>query len=271
MLVSLATESARHDADNEDFVGATPNALVLLDGAGSAGADSGCLHGVAWYSRQLGATLLGELAAPRASTLQHVLRQSIADVTSRHGGCCDITHPGTPSATVLITRVRDGVLEYLVLADSVLVIETTRGVKAISDGREASVGDRYRHALEASPTGSPEHAQALQDYITAMRSHRNQPGGFWVASVEPAAADEALSGEIPASDIRALALLSDGAGRLADPFGLADWPEILRILDEEGPRRLVRQTREAELTDQDRMRWPRGKVHDDATAAYVRI
>lgn len=74
--------------------------------------------------------------------------------------------PGTPSATVLMTHVRDGVLECLVLADSVLVIETTRGMQTISDDREASVGDRYR----------------------------NQPGGFWVASVEPAAADEALSG-----------------------------------------------------------------------------
>jgi len=68
--------------------------------------------------------------------------------------------------------------------------------------------------------------------------------------------------------MRAAAVLSDGASRLVDRFGLARWEDVLKTLDTLGPRELLRQVREAEMGDLDGSRWPRGKVHDDATVAY---
>ena len=47
---------------NEDFVAAVPTAAVLLDGAGIAGTESICRHGVAWYTHRLGGVLLGRLS-----------------------------------------------------------------------------------------------------------------------------------------------------------------------------------------------------------------
>ncbi|MEU7588420.1 hypothetical protein AB0A95_19270 [Micromonospora sp. NPDC049230] len=46
MHVSLATSAGRADRPNEDFVGAVPGAVVLLDGAGIPEAGSLCHHGV---------------------------------------------------------------------------------------------------------------------------------------------------------------------------------------------------------------------------------
>ncbi|MFI7690617.1 hypothetical protein ACIBQ6_16205 [Nonomuraea sp. NPDC049655] len=62
MRVTFATQAAPGRA-NEDFVAATPDAAVLLDGAGTPpGSDSGCSHGVAWYSRTLGSTLIASIS-----------------------------------------------------------------------------------------------------------------------------------------------------------------------------------------------------------------
>ncbi|MFE9204091.1 hypothetical protein [Micromonospora sp. NPDC007230] len=66
----------------------------------------------------------------------------------------------------------------------------------------------------------------------------------------------------------AAALLSDGASRLADRFDLTDWAGLLEILHDHGPAELIHRVRAAEDSDPHGTRWPRGKTHDDATAAY---
>lgn len=54
MRVTIASAPARAGRLNEDFVGATSTAVVLVDGAGVPGAESVCRHGVAWYATRLG-------------------------------------------------------------------------------------------------------------------------------------------------------------------------------------------------------------------------
>ena len=65
------------------------------------------------------------------------------------------------------------------------------------------------------------------------------------------------------------ALLSDGAARAVDPFGLGDWQDVLTILAAAGPGELIRQVRAAETADPAGLRWPRNKIHDDAAAILI--
>jgi len=102
-----------------------------------------------------------------------------------------------------------------------------------------------------------------------QRRHRNHPDGFWVASTDPAAAQHALTDIVPREGLRRAAVLSDGATRLVDRFGLLEWPSFLHVLAEQGPDAILAQVRAAEASDPDGQRWPRGKRHDDATAAYL--
>ena len=104
-----------------------------------------------------------------------------------------------------------------------------------------------------------------------MRGFRNHPGGFWVASSNPDAADHALTGSYGPADLRSALLLSDGASRLTDRFDLATWPQLIQVVTDHGPQALIRQVRAAEHTDPNGQRWPRGKAHDDATALHCRI
>ncbi|MGO1056463.1 protein phosphatase 2C domain-containing protein [Crossiella sp. CA198] len=272
MKLGIATEPARAGRENEDFVAAVPGAVVLLDGAGSAGADSGCKHGVAWYSRQLGARLVFGILESETADLRAVLSEAISAVADTHRHECDLSHPGTPSATVLLMRTCGDYVDYLALADSTLIVQgSSSSLTVVTDDREEHVGKKYRHDMDATPNGSEEHALALKKYIESMRHHRNQEGGFWVASTDPDAAAEAIVGQVESRQVRALALLSDGATRLVDRFDLMSWDGLMDLLEQGGPEELIRRTREAERSDEHGRRWPRGKAYDDASAAYVRL
>jgi hypothetical protein len=269
VLVSLATDPSVPDWPNEDFTAVTPDVAVLVDGAGSPGGrENGCVHGVAWYAATLGACLAAG-ATGTQTPLADVLADAIRQVSQAHTGTCDLSHANTPSATAILVRATGDVLEYAVLADSVLVLQPKTGEpEIISDSRLEHVAAKLRPDYSALRVGTPEREAAAQAYVAKLGAARNRPGGFWVAAADPAAAHEALTGSSPIRDLAAVGLLSDGAGRLADRYNVATWPQIASILAEYGPGELIRQLRAAEAADSEGIRWPRSKIRDDATAVY---
>ncbi|WP_060887263.1 hypothetical protein [Streptomyces caniscabiei] len=269
MRVTLATLPAEPHGDNEDFAAAAPGAAVLLDGAGVGGAKTGCTHGVAWFSGTLGGLLLRDITAHPARPLVACLADSIGLVRALHEDSCDLDYRASPTSTVVAVRTGGGVLEYLVLGDSSLLLaDRAGGTAVVTDRRLDEVGKRLRGPVDALPTGSQEHAAALAEYRHALTGFRNRPGGFWIAGPDARAAEHALTGAVPLNSLTSLTLLSDGATRLVDRFGLVGWAEVLSVLDSSGPGELIRRVREVETADPDGRRWPRGKAHDDATALH---
>ncbi|MFD9542322.1 integrase [Streptomyces sp. NPDC060022] len=257
MRVSMSSAAARVGRVNEDFTGAVPTAAVLVDGAGIPGSESTCRHGVAWYAGRLGGRLLGLLSLVRDRSLPTLLAEAIEQVTDDHRDTCDVADPIAPSATVAVLRVTDGLIEYLVLGDSFLVLDRAGGGPlVVSDPREVTISRSFLPALEAAPKGSEEYHGVLRD----LRANRNRAGGFWVAKNDPRAADEAVTGSCPAHGLTAAALLSNGAGRIVDRFGLTDWPGAMALLASSGPAEVVRRVRQAEALH--------AVAADDATIAY---
>ncbi len=237
MRVTLASDAGTPGWPNEDFAAVAPGAAVLLDGATQVprDADSGCVHGVAWYARSLGAALLAEILAGPAAPLADALAAAIGQVRARHSGSCDLSSPRTPCATVTALRRGGDGIDYLVLSDSTVAADLAggRAPVIITDERRAG---RYR-----------------------------------VAAASPEAARNSLTGVFPLAGLRGVALLSDGAARLTDHYGLISWPAVVALLRESGPGELIRQVRAAEASDADCSRWPRHKPGDDATAIYWRL
>ena len=188
-----------------------------------------------------------------------------------HADTCDLSHPGSPSATVAILREQPETVDYLVLGDTTILLEEPTGIRVITDDRLENVaavqhGDMHQHA-----TGSADHARSFAELVTEQRRHRNHPDGFWVASTDPGAAQHALTDTVARNGLRRAAVLSDGATRLVDRFGLLDWPGFLDVLAEQGPDAIISQVRAAEDSDPNGQRWPRGKRHDDASAAFCHL
>jgi hypothetical protein len=65
--------------------------------------------------------------------LTTALRTAIIVVADRHRDTCDLHHPGSPSATVVALRQIGDQLDYPVLADSVLLLNTGSSVRAVTD------------------------------------------------------------------------------------------------------------------------------------------
>jgi hypothetical protein len=262
----MATSPGDAGQPNQDFVGAVPGAVVLLDGAGIPGTGSICSHGVAWYTHRLGGALLSRLSPDNGQDLAAILAAAIDEIADDHRGTCDITHPSSPQATVLIVRTRDGRLDHLVLADSFLVLAEVGGdPEVITDEREVSARRVCTAPLAGVPRGTPEYDRVRDSCIEALWARRNQPGGYWIAKDDPHAAAEAVMGSRPLQDLSSAALLSNGAARIVNPYGLTDWPGVVDLLGSGGPADVIRRVRQAEAG---MPAGPEAPVPDDATVAH---
>ena len=259
--VSVASEPGNPGVRNDDWAGATASGIaVVVDGVTESG-ETGCVHGTAWYVHQLGSRIIAS-AGTRARTLADSLAEAIAEVRAGHGGGCDLSHPGSPAATVAALRVRDDVVEYLVLSDAVVVLDTGPEPLVVTD-------PSARLALPELAADAARGTQTLATLIEAQQRLRNRPGGYWLAQHDPQAAAHALTGSV--ANVDGAVLLTDGAALLVTDFGAISWRELLDVVYASGPAGLLAATREVELRDASRTVWPRYKTHDDATAIALRF
>lgn len=265
MLYTAASSPGDPATPSEDWFSVTPDLIVVLDGA-TVRTDTGCEHGLPWYVHQLG-TRLTDLAS--YSALDVALFHAIAHVAEMHPDC-DLAHPGTPSAAVGIIRNRNGMQQRLVLGDITVVTETDTDLWAVSDARVSRTAAIQRAEADLHPLGSPEKARAIAEMKPLELAARNRPGGYYIAAADPLAAQEALYSEVPLEDIRRFAVLSDGAARYVDLFGLSSWREALAFLEFSGPEKFIEMVRMAEQGDPLGIQYPRNKGGDDATAVFVR-
>jgi len=264
MRVTMATSQGNPRGDNEDFVAAVPNAVVLLYGAGISGIEDICRHGVAWYTHHLGGALIARLSREDGRDLRDILGEAIEEVTDDHRDTCDVTNPSSPSATVALLRVNEETADYLVLSDSFVLLENKDSTtRVITDDREVAIRQRFTAPMLATVKDTPDYEHAREEAIKGFRASRNQPGGFWVAKNDPGAAQEAVVGSVPNADVVSATLLSNGASRIVDRFGLTDWPGVVAMLGNDRPAAIIEKVREAEAND--------GQEADDATIAYCEL
>jgi hypothetical protein len=163
----------------------------------------------------------------------------------------------------------DDTIDYLVLADTVIVLDHGDKLTIVTDDRVSQVAEEAHAETRRHTVGSPEHARAVSQLSRTQRQSRNHPGGYWVAAADPVAARQARTGSTMPDQVRRAAVLTDGASRLVDSFGVATWDQLLDQLATEGPARLIARVRELERSDLAGARWPRYKASDDATAVYM--
>lgn len=239
---------------NEDLAASGPDWVAVLDGATPMrGVPTGCRHDVPWLVRGLAAALGQRLTRSAAAdtaggpdALAGLVAEAIDEVRGAHAGTCDLANPDSPSSTLAVVRIRERHLDYLVLCDSPVLLRRR-------DGSLTLLADSRLTAIPRPRTAA---------MVAALR---NQPGGFWVASTDPGAAWQTVRGSVPLADVREAALFSDGVTRLTEWYRYP-WAALLDRLQASGPAGLIATVRAAERA----YPHPRGKQHDDATAAHLR-
>ncbi|HEY3200808.1 MAG TPA: hypothetical protein VGK55_09710 [Actinomycetes bacterium] len=269
MEVSFASRPGSLSRSNEDFVAASPSVAVVLDGLSAPPPlGTGCLHGTPWFVAHLGTQLVSAATTARDEPLQDLVASAITRVADSHAHTCDLDHPGTPSSSLVVLREQDQRVEYLLLFDSVIVLDGPSGLTVVTDRRVDAVARQEDLATREHPIGSRAHQDRVKRLVAVQRRHRNQPDGYWVAGARPAAAYQAVTGSQPHDQVSRAALLSDGVSCLVEPYTVVDWTELLDILQHDGPTQVISRVREVEDADPTGARWPRYKHSDDATAAF---
>ena len=262
MRTELASEPGNPTRPNEDFAAvALPasgqgGALVVLDGVTPPRGGTGCLHSVPWYIARLGGALT-ELTVSRPDVpLPQALARAITRTAEAHVETCDLSHPRTPQATVVVARWSQETVEYLVLSDSALLMESPEGsVTAVLDDRLSRL---------------PRSARATDALVDS--TIRNKEGGFFTAAADPSVAGRAVTGVLPRGKVRALAALTDGATRWVEKFREGDWADCFHLVRKEGAGALIQRVRSLEEADSEaRAFLRRSKTHDDASVVYVEL
>ncbi|MCG5212914.1 protein phosphatase 2C domain-containing protein [Streptosporangium soli] len=285
MRIDMVSVPSAGGVLNEDFIGAAvPSSdgggvAIALDGVSPpAYGETGCVHNPAWFVARLGGALLDLAVTHHDRDLRRCLSEAVSRTAAAHVSTCDLRHVRTPQATVAIVRWGGDEAEYLVLADTVILMESVDGAfSSIIDTRLDEV--RARAEFKESNARLRKFVAGTEEWHAAMRAHqefvddgfRNKEGGFFTAAGDPGVAARAVHGRLPRAQVRSVGLVTDGAGRWTEVFGRGSWEELFVTLKKQGARRLIDAVREIELSDPGRTRFPRGKMHDDASAVFVEL
>ncbi len=265
--ITAYTQAGDDSADNEDWYAVSDGLIVVLDGA-TIRTETGCTHGLPWYVRQLGAAIMSG-AQNLDRDLQRVLADAINHVAALHSNTCDLAHPGTPSAAAGVVRISANKVDWLVLGDITVLIDTTDGLTAVTDDRVSQTGLAERRECDRYLIGTPEKMTAILAMKQIELASRNKDGGYWIASTDPTAVEHAHVGCLPRDQVLRLAACSDGAMRALTLTSITDPAGVMAVLRSSGPKTVVDQVRAAERNDPLGKRVPRNKARDDATAVFA--
>jgi hypothetical protein len=254
-LVRTAELPAPH-RPSEDRVFRAANAVVVLDGASQP--EPAALDG-GWLADTLGREVRRRLADDRRD-LADILADAITAVARANG----LVPGAAPSTTISIVRWDDRAVDVLVLGDSPVVASTIKGeILPVRDDRLRRVAAQQRERRRAADSDRGDWRALVQ----AERAGRNRSGGYWIAEAAPEAAHHARRARWDRRELAAVLAVTDGVSAGVDRYGVLDWAGAFAL----EPAELVRVVHVAEEGDSERRRWPRGKVHDDKTAAHVAL
>jgi hypothetical protein len=229
MRVELATEPGTPGWPNEDFAAAAPGAAVLLDGCTTT--PRGASTGCLHGVAWYARALGGILLGQLSADPAIPLPEALANA---------------------IEQVRASHADRCDLANPLTPASTVTAVRAAAAGFEVLA---LADSVIVTDYG--------KDRVPVVITDRHR-----AASTNPGAAGQARTETLPRDGLQAIALLSDGATRIAEQYGLLSWPELAGVLREDGPAELLARVRAAEDGDPDGTRWPRSKLRDDATVLY---
>jgi hypothetical protein len=258
----VATAQLPPSEDSDDKIFTTSNAVIVLDGAS---AFVPVPVPASTYADRLG----HELATGLATRPDVELRAVLADAIEATANGLELKPGKSPSSTVTILRERDGVVDVLCLGDSVAVLPT----EVLTDERmdELNLAPRRQYQKRLTDGGGYDdtHRALLRELQTQQGTHRNQPGGFWIAEASPGAAQHALVSQYPATSVPWAVLATDGAYNTMTHIGMTDWPTIASSSAYELAVILDHCQQWERNDDPDARLFPRAKRHDDKALAAV--
>lgn len=264
---------------NEDYVAVGSTYAVLLDGASGITGTRVLPHhsgsDAQWFSHFVGGRICGYLDASRGVIDSIRLAVDDSRVFIGEYGVTD-NEDLHPSSTLVAVSVAGDLVDIVSLGDSPVFIGLKDGsLVTMSDSRiaeldQAAVDAMVNRSRGRAMTGVQKRA-AVNDILLANRQLKNKPEGYWILDPTGVALEHLNVMQFSVEAIDYVCAMSDGLERAFDLFGLADPAAFLADLTRESFDELLVRLRAEERQDPDFDRYPRLKMHDDATCFMLRL
>lgn len=264
---------------NEDYVAVGSTYAVLLDGASGITGTRVLPHhsgsDAQWFSHFVGGRICEYLDASRG--IVDSIRLAVDDSRDYIGehGVTD-NEDLHPSSTLVAVSVAGDLVDIVSLGDSPVFIGLKDGsLVTMSDARiaeldQAAVDAMVDRSRGRAMTGVQKRV-AVNDILLANRQLKNKPEGYWILDPTGVALDHFNVMQFSVEDVDYVCAMSDGLERAFDLFGLADSAAFLAKATRESFDELLVRLRAEERQDPDFDRYPRLKMHDDATCFMLRL
>ncbi len=255
--------------NNEDLVRVTQEYALVMDGSTNLGMYEN-MPDARWYvqafARAFDACFHKGDPRTAAGAAMEQLRQEYLALTGRDPA----VETAVPSASFSLVYEAAGEVVIALLGDCTAVVYPKvgqpyalyqDGVEKV-DGRarqEMCLLSRRQGITVAQAAQHPQIRQLLQE----NRSRMNTPEGYWILSFCREALEHMQITRLPAQQVAAVTLFSDGFDRMK--------PVFLQGLPNRSLQQLYRQIYEEEEKDPDFTRFPRFKCHDDASCVLLEI
>ena len=261
---------------NEDAFGASGAFAWVIDGATSF-TDKRYAPGASdahWYAQELSAAFAR--SAHEDLSPQALLTRGISETAALLEELTGTKPPRheEPHGAVVLVRGDDSGIHYAILGDSALISPQFAGGTAqmICDPAVEAVDASFAARItELRQQGISDWAKIKEDVVEMIRVLHltiNTPAGIQVAGLDPAIAENAVTGCVPWPDGGVVLLATDGLLRLVDPFKVYDPGELLTE-SALGLGPLIKRLRAIENADPDAAMYPRLKQYDDATGLVL--
>lgn len=282
MLCNIKGGSYTISQINEDAFGYGENCAWVLDGStGLNGkrlvADEGGSD-AQWYSNAFSEYLKAALPgseAPLTEIFSEGVRRVWAEFEHRAGG--SVAKEDVPCCVGTAVRIRNGFLEYINVGDCCLLVRYLDGSVTELLDKKLVLRDEntMRLAVEISRKEGIPISQCRSKFLPELRRVRmtmNTPEGYISLANDPRSVLQAITGEIPASQIRDVCLVSDGFSEYYNMFPLAADPKaFMETVEDTSPETLFDRLLAAQKADGDFSAHPRFKLSDDATLLYFSL
>lgn len=279
-MFSIQTVVDPAKPQSEDVVGSSRRAAWVLDGtSGRDGTqysdpDEYESDGV-WYARTF-SEHLEFYADDESRRLREIVQDGIRSVSENYFDLrddadsrddLDMIEP--PAASLCLVRWRMDSLEYYVLGDCSIVVETL-------DDREdiylTDVGQRpFDEQLKNIMYIDGDSSNLRDVFIKQQYRKRNTKVAYYVASLTPDAAYNGVQGRIPLDNVASLLLFSDGVEHLVDTYNAYDtWAHVRETIRDQSLDAVIDDLRHYEYdVDPDCEQYPRIKQADDASVVFL--
>jgi hypothetical protein len=278
-MVNIEQRVLSGSPPNEDYVWTDDGAAIVLDGAtGLTDATyTDAESDGRWYVETLSHEIQQRIATEKS--LARVVEASIGAVSDRFEELTGAEKPEKherPSGAGAVIRWQGEMLEYFVLGDCSVILETEDGtIPVLGKGPrdlDNQVVDRIEsiRAESTEPVSYTEVRERVDDMLVKHRRMMNEEDGYWTLGQTPEAVRYAQTNEIPKGEIEELIAFTDGFEVLVPTYNVfVDWEGLLQYISYNGLDRAIKTLRAFEQADPECRAYPRLKPSDDIGVIHI--